>query len=60
MTPKMPEKYYETLLNNIKEIKQQEREAWMDTKGQNCNGLDLGNLEKSQPDIFQVYGKLLG
>ena len=48
------------MLNNTKEIQQKEREAWMDTNGQDWNGLYLGNPEKSRPDIFQVYGKSLG
>ena len=41
------------LLNNTKEIQQKEREAWVD-------GLHLGHLENSRPDVFQVYGKLPG
>ena len=43
------------LLNNIKEVQQKEREAWMET-----NGSHLGNLEKGRPDVFQVYGKSPG
>ena len=45
---------------NIKEIQQKGREAWMDTNGQDWNGLHLSNLEKSRPDVFQVYGKSPG
>ena len=48
------------LLTNIKEIQQKEKEAWMDTNGQDWNGLHLGNLEKNRPDFFQVYGKSPG
>ena len=45
------------LLNNIKEILQKEREAWMDINVQDWNGLHLGNLEKSRPDVVQNYDK---
>ena len=34
------------LSNNIKEILQKEREAWMDINVQDWNGLHLGHLEK--------------
>ena len=42
------------LLNDIKEILEKEREAWMDIIVQDWNGLHLGNLEKSRPDVFQI------
>ena len=48
------------LMNNIKEILQKETEACMDTNEQDRNGFHLGNLEKSRPDVFQVYDKLPG
>ena len=35
------------LLNNITEILQNEKEAWMDINVQDLYGLHLGNLEKS-------------
>ena len=48
------------LLKNIREIQQKEREACMDTIGQDRNGLHLGTLEESRPDVFKVYGKSPG
>ena len=56
MTPKIPKNCNNRLklLNNIKELQQKEREAWMDANGQDRNGLHLGNLEKSRPEVFQI------
>ena len=50
------------LLNNIKEIKQNEKGAWMDTKMDKKieRGCMLHNFEKVRPDVFQVYGKSPG
>ena len=42
------------LLNKIKEIQQKEREARMNTNGQDWNRLHLANLEKNWPNAFQV------
>ena len=47
------------LLNNIKEIQQKKREAWINIKGQDWNGLHLGNLEKNRPDVFQFLANRL-
>ena len=46
------------LLKNVKEIQQKEREAWMDTTGQDWNGLHLGNLKKKDRPTFSTLWQI--